>query len=449
MKVKVLLFLFVFSLGLFSNRVSGQSSLVNLLNYALEHNREIRKSNLQIKEANYIRKEALGHGLPQVDGSGSYSKMMFEKFDIPSSLYLMIPPAYAPMIKELGSIDKVYSTSLGFQVTQLIYSQSYWIGLKTAQKTQELYTVLKTKNEEDVIDDVASTYYQTGSLMLQLQTLDKSLKNLREIYRIAELNYKSDFIKETDVSRLKVTITNLDVTRQTIKNGIDIQLNYLKALAGMPDDSLLKIDTNALLTDFERIKTNGDFKAENVPSYQVLLKQDEVYDQQVKLSKAKYYPTLAAYGNFSFSSYNTTSDIDKLKNMNTIGLNLSMPIFASGVNSAKVNQAIMKKAELQEDIMQTKDLLNINYKNALSEYQTAHDLLSVQKENLELSQKVYRQTLLQYQEGMASMADLLNVNSDFLQADNSYNQQILKCKTSEIKMYKASGNLKPWINSKK
>jgi len=46
---------------------------------------------------------------------------------------------------------------------------------------------------------------------------------------------------------------------------------------------------------------------------------------------------------------------------------------------------------------------------------------------------------------MASMADLLNVNSDFLQADNSLNQQILKCKTAEIKMLKSSGNLKSLI----
>ena len=61
---------------------------------------------------------------------------------------------------------------------------------------------------------------------------------------------------------------------------------------------------------------------------------------------------------------------------------------------------------------------------------------------------LYFQIMLQYQEGMASLADLLNVNSDFLQADNSYNQQVIKCKTSEIKMLKATGNLKNIVNIK-
>ena len=75
-------------------------------------------------------------------------------------------------------------------------------------------------------------------------------------------------------------------------------------------------------------------------------------------------------------------------------------------------------------------------------------MLASQKENRDLAQKVYKQTSLQFQEGMASMADLLNVNQDFLQADNSYNQQILKCKTAEIKMLQASGNLKLIANKK-
>ena len=99
-------------------------------------------------------------------------------------------------------------------------------------------------------------------------------------------------------------------------------------------------------------------------------------------------------------------------------------------------------------IAKSKELLKIAFDNAQSAYQTAQEQLIVLKDNRELAQMVYQQTLLQYQEGMASMADLLNVNSDFLQADNSYNQQVLKCKTSEIQMLKASGNLKSLVSQK-
>lgn len=466
MRKKVLKFFLVISLGLLVYEVNGQTTLTDLVNYTLQHSRNIKKAELQIKEADYIRKEAIGYGLPQVEASASYSKMLLPNFGISDSVSIKlggivdmlinegvsddirqnIKDQLTGMVNQLNSIDALYTASAGVQITQLIYSQSYWVGLKTAKKTQELYSILKAKSEEDIIAEVATGYYQAGSLMLQLQTVDKSISNLKEIHRIAELNYQNDLVKESQVSRLKVTISNLEITRQTIQNGASIQINYLKALAGMPSDTLLTIDTVGLVNDFIGNQPNPNFVIENVPSYQALLKQDEIYGQQVKLSKAKFYPTLAAFGKLSYSSYNTKSKISDWSNTTTFGLSLSMPIFSSGVNYSKLKQTQLKQAQLKEDILKTKDLLAVNYNNAYLEYQTSQSMLNAQKDNRDLALKVYNQTALQYNEGMASMADLLNVNSDFLQADNSYNQQILKCKTAEIKMLQASGNLKSLVN---
>lgn len=468
MKIKTIAIFTVLASGLFCNSLQGQTKLTDLISYSLEHSRDVRKAELQRKEASYMYKEVRGNGLPQIEASASYSKMMLPDIEIPgdvgdqlgSMLDMIINENVSSETKQalkdqltgtlngLAGLDAMYTASAGIQVTQLIYSQSYWTGLRTAKKTKELYSLLKAKTEDEVIAEVASGYYQAGSLMLQLGTIDKSLSNLKEIHRIAELSYQNDLTKETNVNRLKVSISNLQVTRQTIQNGISIQLNYLKALAGMPAYTLLTIDTTAMIADFVDSRNDRSFSVNNVSSYQVLLKQNEMYGQQIKVAQAKYYPTLAAFGQFNFSSYNTSASIDKLSNMNTIGLNLSVPIFTSGVNSSKVKQAILKQAQLQEDILKTQDLLTVSYNNAFLEYQTSRDLLAAQKENRELAQRVYNQTSLQYQEGMASMADLLNVNSDFLQADNSYNQQVLKCKTSEINILKASGNLKSLVNNK-
>ena len=443
---RILIALFVLTTVTQTNFALGQTKLEDLIHYALEHSRDIKKSNLQVEEANYIRKETIGQGLPQIEASGKYSKMMIDEIEIPESMYAMIPEEYAPLLDQISGLDALYTASAGIQVTQLIYSQSYWEGLKTTKKTQELYELLKNKTEDEVIEEVANSYYQTLSLILQLNTIDKSLTNLKELYHIVDLNYKNDLVKESDVNRLQVSITNLEVNQQTIKNVIDIQYNYIKALAGMPLDTIISIDTTALNYQVSTNPLANSFSVENVPSYQVLLKQGELEDQQIKLEKAVFFPTLAAFGQFNYSSYNTSSSIDKWSNMNTIGLQLSVPIFSSGINHAKVKQAQIKRAQTEETILKTKDLLSVSYSNALSKYQTAYKLLEVQKENKDLANTVYTQTSLQYKEGMASMADVLNVNSDLLQAENSYNQQILKCKLSEIKMLKSSGNLKQLTN---
>lgn len=449
MRIKSFSFSIVLSLGALAFQANGQTTLSDLVQYSLRHSRDIKKSELQYQEAGYLRKETLGRGLPQASISASYSKMFYDVVIPPSTFDMVnekVPADYqqkiSGLLTQLDQVDGIGTGSANLQITQLIYSQSFLVGLKTSKKAQELYSVLKEKSEEDVIAEVATGYYQAGSLMLQLQTLDKSLENLKEVYRISELSYKNDFIKESQVNRLKVTISNLEVTRQTVQNGISIQLNYLKALAGMPEDSTLTIEPTALLNDFENKSATTAFTVDNVPAYQALLKQNELYGLQEKLSKATFFPTLAAFGQFSYSHYNVSPVFKGHNDMNTIGLSLSMPIFTSGSNYSKIKQAQLKKAQLEEDILKTKDLLTVSYNNAYLEFQTAQNMLAAQRENKALALKVYHQTSLLYNEGMASMADLLNVNSDFLQADNSLNQQILKCKTAEIKMLKASGSLK-------
>jgi outer membrane protein TolC len=72
--------------------------------------------------------------------------------------------------------------------------------------------------------------------------------------------------------------------------------------------------------------------------------------------------------------------------------------------------------------------------------------LQDQQENKELASQVYHQVKLQFNEGMASLTDLLNVESSLLEAENLFNQQLLKYKLAEIELLKATGKLKTLIN---
>ncbi|HEX2977135.1 MAG TPA: TolC family protein, partial [Bacteroidales bacterium] len=344
---------------IFTGRVSGQTKLTDLINYALGHSTEIKKANLQVEENSYMKKEIRGQGFPQIEATGNYSKMGLPQISIPESMGQIIPQDLMPLLQQLSTVEALYTASAGVQVTQLLYSQTYLEGLKTAKKSQELYELLRNKTREDVIEEVSNSYYQVIALILQLNTIDRSLKNLNELYRIAELTYRNDMIRENDVNRLKVAITNLDVNRQTVMNVIDIQKNYLKILAGMPADMQMEPDTSIMNAGIEGAVI-PEFSVDNIPSYQLLQKQSEINNHQIMLAKSKYLPVLAAYGQFNFSSYNTTPGINRFSNVNTIGARLSIPVFSSGVTQAKVRQSMLRKEQTDETILKTKDLLNIS-----------------------------------------------------------------------------------------
>jgi outer membrane protein TolC len=132
--------------------------------------------------------------------------------------------------------------------------------------------------------------------------------------------------------------------------------------------------------------------------------------------------------------------------MNTIGLKATIPIFSSGMRIQRVKQSQLKFDQNQEDFNLNKKYLETGYQNAVNSLHSSWKNLQDQQENKELASQVYNQVKLQFDEGMASLTDLLNVESSLLEAENLFNQQLLKYKLAEIELLKATGKLKTLIN---
>jgi outer membrane protein TolC len=421
-------------------------TLNKLLKNAVENSHAMKKAILQESESNAKRKEITANGLPQVEGDLSYSRMGIPDIEIPQEMAENLPEDIAPLLGGLSDIKALHTSSAGVTVSQLLYSKAYLTGVKQAKKAEELYEVMLQKTEEEVINDVSTMYYQVQASKASLKILDENIEALEQLHEILKLQYENDFVKLTDVNRLKVTVTNLKTQRETLQNGIQIQKRFLKIMAGLPVEEEITLDTISAEQVTEGHPSSGFFSLENLPAYQLLQKQNELAELEIESGKAAYYPNLAAFGQFSYSSYATEFQFRNFHNMNTIGLQATIPIFSSGKRKQKVLQSQLKLEQNMEDMKLNSKYLDTNYKNASNSLLSAWSNLQDQKENKELANEVYEQVKLQYDEGMASLTDLLNVETSLLEAENLFNQQLLKYNLAEIELLKATGKLKTLIN---
>jgi outer membrane protein TolC len=437
-------------LGLFMAPTEGKSqqtySLNDLLKQAIENSHQMKKAQMQKTESSYKTKEVIANGLPQAEGSLNYSRMGIPEISISPEMMEMLPEEIAPLVGGLADIKALHTTSAGLTVSQLLYSQSYLSGIKLAKKAEDLYSSMLQKTEEDIIHDVSSSYYQVLMNYSNLKILNENIQNLEKLYNILKLQYENDFVKQTDVSRLKVTLTNLKTKRETLENGIQIQKRVLKIVSGIADESELQLDTAVISKMDYQKPIIADFIPEVLPEFQLLKKQTELAGLQVESSKAAFYPNLAAFGQFNYSSYATEFKFRDFNNMNTIGLKATIPIFSSGMRTQRVKQSQLKFDQNQEDFNLNKKYLETGYQNAVNSLHSSWKNLQDQQENKELASQVYNQVKLQFDEGMASLTDLLNVESSLLEAENLFNQQLLKYKLAEIELLKATGKLKTLIN---
>ncbi len=421
-------------------------SLNDLLKQAVENSHEMKKAVLKKSESNLKTREVIANGLPQVDGSINYSRMGLPKIDISQEIMDILPEQVAPMLEGLDDIKAFHTTSAGVTLSQLLYSQSYLSGVKQAKKAEDLYNTMLQKTEEDIIHDVSTNYFQILMNYSNLNILNENIANLEKVYNILKLQYENDFVKQTDVNRLKVTLTNLKTQRETLTNGIGVQERILKIISGIPMEKGMVIDTAIIRQMNYQKPAASDFMLDILPEYQLLKKQSELAGLQIKSDKAAFYPNLVAFGQFNFSSYATKFQVNNFNNMNTIGLKANIPIFSSGMRKDRVKQSQLKFEQNQEDFDLSKKYLETNYQNATNSLLSSWMSLQAQQENKELANQVYKQVKLQFDEGMASLTDLLNVDSSLLDAENLFNQQLLKYKLAELELLKATGKLKTLLN---
>jgi outer membrane protein TolC len=72
--------------------------------------------------------------------------------------------------------------------------------------------------------------------------------------------------------------------------------------------------------------------------------------------------------------------------------------------------------------------------------------LNNQKANAELAQEVFANTQNNYNNGLATLTDLLDAESSLNQAQNNYSTALLDYKIAEVQLLKSKGELKTLIN---
>ena len=89
----------------------------------------------------------------------------------------------------------------------------------------------------------------------------------------------------------------------------------------------------------------------------------------------------------------------------------------------------------------TEQSMSLGYENAVTQINNNLLVLNSQKQNMELAEEVYKTTIENYNNGLASLTDLLSAENGLTDAQNNYLTTLLNYRLSEIQLLKAQGEL--------
>lgn len=449
MKLFPIAFSLLFSFGIKLAAQETQTlTLKDAIEYALQNKAEAKKAKLGIENSEYLIREARAGALPNISANGSITyNPILQETAIPADGFPGMPTDEPFLILAMG---QKWNSVAGVSLTQNIFDQTVFTGLKAAKTTREFYQINAQLTEEQVIERVATAYYNVFVQKEQLETIDSSYVNIEKTRDIIKSLYDNGLARKIDLDRVEVQLTNIKTTRQQLLNAVQLQENALKFYMGMPIAQPIELAEEEF--EVEPVLLANEVDTENRTELKLLKKQEELLELQIDARKSAYYPTLSLTAGYNYMGQGDKFPIGSgledgvyWSDFASIGLNLRIPIFSGFATKARVSQADIELRELQVDIDDTKLGLDLEYQNAKS--QIENNLISIenQQENVALAQKVVENTQNNYQQGLATLTDLLEAQNTLVDARNNYSNAVLQFKLAEVQLLKSKGELNTLI----
>jgi len=415
-------------------------SLKEAQDYAILNNKSVISARMDVEASKAAIWETISATLPQVDATGSLTdnlKLMTtllpgEFFGQPAGT--KIPVTFGSQFNSSGSI----------QASLLLFNAPLFIGIETTKLAQKLSEKNLEKSELDTKESVCTAYFLILISEKSLQILDGNISDLNETLKSTKAMFSAGMAESTDVDQMASNLTMVENTRSSMQRAIELNYNMLRFQLGVPADARIELtETLDNLTseiNVEALLSQNFDPAKNV-NYRLIEGQEQMSSLALKTQKASVLPTLAGFYNYGTNGMgDKLSELDWFQNSMT-GLQISVPIFASGQRTFKIRKAQinLEKARTNREMV-TEQLI-------LQEKQLRYNLVSAnqqyisQKDNIDVAKRVYTSTENKFRQGMASSLELTQANSLYLQAENNYVSSLMNLLQTKLALDKLLNNM--------
>jgi outer membrane protein TolC len=443
-------------------------SVKDCIEYASTNNSNLKISRYDGQIARQQINQVRGRGLPQANINGSFE----DRLKVP---LLVIPglrgfPGASPDSSTASGSNNgnnaegrgipmglKYNTNLMGEVTQMIFDPSFWIGLKAAKSSNQLYLQSTQQVSEQKAYNIANAYYQTIVVHKQVQLLGANLANTQATLASTELQFKNGVAKRVDVSRLRVNASNLESQIKAAELDLVQAQNALKFQMGMPLTQPISLSDTALAFNQEEavLADRPENFYQNRIEYKILQTNLRLQELNRKNTVVGYYPSLTGFANYGYVSQGADPGLFKTSSngwvdytTSTIGLRLRIPVFDGLQRNALVQQSKLKARQVEENINLTKQSINLEVSNALTQYRNTLQRIENEGQNVQLAEEVYRVTQLEFREGVGTSTDVVNAETALRQAQTTYITTLLDLYTARLDLERAKGNILPYLTNR-
>ena len=396
-------------------------SLAEAQDYAVETNRSLKNASLAVQKAYAQRWQTIASMLPSADLSWGYTSMMGYKMNF-SGMPIEMP--------DNGTLGVTAAVGINGQAI---------VGALLNNVAIDMQKLNLQQSEDNLRANVKTSYASVLVLQNVVTLLESSLANIERMAEMTQRSVEVGAAEQTTADLIQVRVNTLKNNINANLRSTQLALNALKVLLDVPANTELVLTST--LEDFLSaeavLKLLGyDFALENNLNYQLLEKNVELAKKNVHMAGWAYGPTVALAYQYSKKDYFGEKEGFNMTPPNAVSLNISMPLWSSGKRAAGVVEKKIALEEARNTFAETANNLGIQNEQLRYNLQNGYETYMNEKDNMEVTQRVFESTTNKFNQGAASNLDLVNASNDLITAQSSYVQAVLTLVNAQVELEK-------------
>ena len=433
---KQTIFLLFFLIG-FQAAQAQVWSLQQCIDTAQVHNKNLQMSRNNISIGEQKGKEAKANLIPKITANADYKYFTNLPYQL-MPLSTFNPTAPEGQFKE-AQFGVPHNINANLQLLMPLYNPQVYGAIRTTKIAEGLSELQYLKTEEQIFFEISNLYYNAQILHHQLAFVDSNLINAERLLKNMQLLNEQLLAKGTDVSKVKLQVAQLITQKENINSKYEQVSNALKFAMGVSIEQKIQIDPNI------QYKSAYEYTSSTILDIRIIKTQNHLLSSELStLNKSTFFPSLniiGMYGTTGFGYDKQPNDFLKFFPIGFAGIQLSYPLFNGTVTKRKINQ---KKFELLNSELQFSLLTeqnNMQAENAKLQRMVAKKSVETTTEQIELAKTIYKQTVLQQKQGIASLTDVLLADNALREAQQTSLSAVIDYLKADLELKKITGNI--------
>ncbi len=300
--------------------------------------------------------------------------------------------------------------------------------VKSAEASAGAALHLKTAQTSDIILETKLAFIDVLRKRRAIKTAEEGVTLLERQVRDASLYFREGLFAENDVLKVKVELSSVKQELITAQGDFNVAVRRLESLMGRD------VTDSDAVADFEGLPEAGDldfaslqadmFAARSELKY--LEAEKEAYRQSAASVKGGYLPSVdlsVSYTRYGDEAWLNGND-DLYDSETAASLTATWTFFDGFYKRRRIAELKSRMRSLDENILDTRQSLLLQLKEALEGYRVAAGRLNAAETAVSQARENYRVTQNQFRQQIATTTDLLDARFYQTRADTQYNNAL-------------------------